>query len=88
MTMRTPVCDGHQGEIASGVDYATIVWPGAPDKHLCAACAHLVWRYLPDLVRHTRATSQALAIAGGRPPSPSVRERAMSLDLVHLRRKQ
>jgi hypothetical protein len=76
MTARPPVCDGHQGEIAPGANYATVVWPGAPDKHLCRNCAGLVWRYLPDLVRH-RAASVAEATA----PRSGVRDLARSLDL-------
>lgn len=77
MTARPPVCDGHQGEIAPGVDYATVVWPGAPDKHLCRSCAGLVWRYLPDLVRHRAASTPELGAA----PRSGVRDLARSLDL-------
>lgn len=75
MTAQQPICDGHQGEVGAGQTYATVVAPGAPDRHLCLRCAHLVWRYLPDLVRHRDLTEHAFR-------SPSVRERAMSIDLV------
>lgn len=77
MTARPPVCDGHQDVIPPGADYATIVWPGEPDRHLCRGCASLVWRYLPDLVRH-RAASVA---ASRKAPAGTVRERALDLRL-------
>lgn len=79
MTSRPPVCDGHQDVIAPGVDYATILTPGQPDKHLCPACSALVWRYLPDLVRHRAAQASAPAPVG------TVRQRALRLDLPHRR---
>jgi hypothetical protein len=74
MTARPPVCDGHQDVIVPGQDYATVVWPGEPDKHLCRGCAGLVWRYLPDLVRHRQA-------AMGTPAPPTMRQRARDLRL-------
>lgn len=79
MTARPPVCDGHQGDIAPGVDYATIITPGAPDRHLCRSCASLVWRYLPELVRHRH-----LQAAADRPGGRTVRERALRLDLPEI----
>jgi hypothetical protein len=76
MTARPPVCDGHQDVIGPGVQYATISTPGEPDKHLCHECARLVWRCLPDLVRHRAAIAAELAAQ-----VPSVRHRALSMQL-------
>lgn len=75
MTNRSPVCDGHQDVIGPGAQYATISTPGEPDKHLCRECARLVWRYLPDLLRHRAAQVVAQV------PVPSVRQRALSMQL-------
>jgi hypothetical protein len=75
MTDRLPLCDGHRGEIRAGQDYATVVMPGQPDRHLCKDCAPLVWQYLPEIVRHRERVRETFR-------APSVRERAMSLDLI------
>lgn len=84
MTMRTPVCDGHGEPIGAGASWTTVSTPGRPDRHLCADCAALVWKYMPALIAHRALHQQANA---RRQAPVSVRDRALSMDLPLLRRK-
>jgi hypothetical protein len=83
MTAQQPICDGCKDAVPAGQSYATIVTPGTHDRHLCTRCAHLVWRYLPDLIRHRDITAQAVSLAT---PVGDVRERALRMDLPFRRK--
>jgi hypothetical protein len=83
MTAQQPICDGCKDPVPAGQSYATIVMPDTADRHLCARCGHLVWRYLPDLIRHRDITAQAVSLAT---PVGDVRERALRMDLPFRRK--